>query len=402
MASVRAGVGLLARATRAMPSRRWARHVGNTDRSGAPLTRVGGEWLRSPDFSAIKDGVTAFWEVKSRSRASVDPLTGESQHWIDRAAFSDYLKINVKTGTRVWVVLYEAPTATTPGRWLQTDVAAPAGGRHRRRAPRGERRVVAAWVWPVSEMQEIPGPVVDVAPGEEPILPGEGEGVPGRAGGPVPGRAHAAREKRGPAACHARPQQVEDRRSPPGPAPARVAGAGARARPRRPAPLPGRAPLPALLRPAGRARRGSTSTTSWASSSTASACSWCPTTSPQTTWCRLSGSRRTRTRGCSSGPSYADVDAARHLDRGRRWASTTCPATSAPRWWRPTTPEASTSRSTASCTRPPTPTSSSAPARGPARPRPCPSGSSTSSPRARAARPARGRSRRTCGPTRSR
>ena len=96
--------------------------IGNTHRSQAPLTMVAGELLRSPDFSAIKDGKTAFWEVKSRARASVDPLTGESQHWIDKAAFSDYLKISDRTGTPVWVVLYEAPTATMPGRWLQTDV----------------------------------------------------------------------------------------------------------------------------------------------------------------------------------------------------------------------------------------------------------------------------------------
>ncbi|WP_027860118.1 exodeoxyribonuclease V subunit beta [Marmoricola sp. URHB0036] len=150
--------------------------VGNTERSRAPLTKVGGEHLRSPDFSAIKGGATAFWEVKSRSRASVDPLTGESQHWIDKAAFTDYLKISAKTGTPVWVVLYEAPTATAPGRWLQTDVEhlREVGSYDVRRGASGG--FVPAWVWPVSEMHEVPGPVVDVAVGEEPILPDEGEG----------------------------------------------------------------------------------------------------------------------------------------------------------------------------------------------------------------------------------
>jgi len=148
------------------------------ERSQAPLTKVGGESLRSPDFSAIKDGRTAFWEVKSRARASVDQLTGESQHWIDKAAFSDYLKIRDLTGTPVWVVLYEAPTATTPGRWLQTDVdhLREVGSDDVRRGASGI--LVAAWVWPVSEMQEIAGPPVDVASGEEPILPTEGDGLP--------------------------------------------------------------------------------------------------------------------------------------------------------------------------------------------------------------------------------
>lgn len=152
--------------------------VGNTERSQAPLTKVGGEYLRSPDFSAIKAGATAFWEIKSRSRAAIDPLTGESQHWIDRAAFSDYLKICLKTGTPVWVVLYEAPTATNPGRWLQTDVLhlQEVGTDEVRRGASGA--LVEAWVWPVSEMQEIAGPVVDVDSGEEPILPEEGPGEP--------------------------------------------------------------------------------------------------------------------------------------------------------------------------------------------------------------------------------
>lgn len=151
--------------------------TGNTERSQAPLTRVGGEWLRSPDFSAIRAGSTAFWEVKTRSRASVDPLTGESQHWIDKAAFADYLKIADLTGTSVWVVLYEAPTATTRGRWLQTDVhhLREVGSDEVRRGASG--RQVGAWVWPVSEMQEIAGPPVEVASGEEPILPTEGEGI---------------------------------------------------------------------------------------------------------------------------------------------------------------------------------------------------------------------------------
>ncbi|MCF6376419.1 ATP-dependent helicase [Nocardioides KLBMP 9356] len=152
--------------------------TGNTERSQAPLTRVAGEWLRSPDFSAIKAGATAFWEVKSRSRASVDSLTGESQHWIDRAVFSDYVRIYDVTGTPVWVVLYEAPTATTPGRWLQTDVGhlREVGSDEVRRGASGQE--VAAWVWPVSAMQEIAGPPVEVIAGEEPILPEEGDGPP--------------------------------------------------------------------------------------------------------------------------------------------------------------------------------------------------------------------------------
>jgi len=152
--------------------------TGNTGRSEAPLTKVGGEYLRSPDFSAIKAGTTEFWEVKSRSRATVDPLTGESQHWIDMAAFADYLQINVRTGTRVRIVLYEAPTATSPGRWLSTDVEhlREIGTSEMRRGASGE--LIEAWVWPVSGMREVRGPAVGVGAGEEPILPTEGKGDP--------------------------------------------------------------------------------------------------------------------------------------------------------------------------------------------------------------------------------
>lgn len=152
--------------------------TGNTDRSQAPLIKVGDNYLRSPDFSGIRDGLTQFWEVKSRARASVDPLTGESQHWIAKAAFSDYLQINVRSGTQVWVVLYEAPSATTPGRWLEVDVESlqEIGTDDVRRGASGVQ--VEAWVWPVSAMREIPGPAVDVGTGEEPILPTEGRGDP--------------------------------------------------------------------------------------------------------------------------------------------------------------------------------------------------------------------------------
>jgi superfamily I DNA/RNA helicase len=152
--------------------------TGNTDRSGAPLSLLDGEWVRSPDFSAIKAGLTQFWEVKCRARSAVDPLTGESQHWIDRGAFADYLKYSEKYQTTVWVVLYEAHTATTPGRWLQADVLhlREVGTDQVRRGASGQE--VAAWVWPVSGMQQVAGPAVELAVGEEPILPAEGEGVP--------------------------------------------------------------------------------------------------------------------------------------------------------------------------------------------------------------------------------
>lgn len=155
-----------------------AEATGNTERSGAPLTRLGDAYVRSPDYSAMKEGRASYWEVKSRSRAAVDPLTGESQHWIEKEAFADYLRIWDTSQTTVWVVLYEAPSATTAGRWLQADVKQlrEVGHEGTRRGASG--RLVQAWVWAVSDMHEVAGPRVATAPGEEPILPTEGEGLP--------------------------------------------------------------------------------------------------------------------------------------------------------------------------------------------------------------------------------
>ena len=57
VASVRAGVGVAGSKQRDYAVTPLGEAVGNTGRSQAPLTKVAGEHLRSPDFSAIKDGV---------------------------------------------------------------------------------------------------------------------------------------------------------------------------------------------------------------------------------------------------------------------------------------------------------------------------------------------------------
>lgn len=151
---------------------------GNTTRSRAPLTLMGGQYLRTPDISAIKQGKTTFWEVKSRARASVDRLTGESSHWVALDVFQDYLRLGRLNGTDVFVVLYEAPAATRPARWLQASVEQlfEVGREEVCRARDGLQ--IPAWVWPAAAMKVVEGPSVGMGAGSEPLLTPEGDGPP--------------------------------------------------------------------------------------------------------------------------------------------------------------------------------------------------------------------------------
>jgi superfamily I DNA/RNA helicase len=148
----------------------------NTPHSGAPLITIGGRQHRAPDLLATRSGSSQYWEVKTRSRSEVDPLTGQRTHWMSHDAFRDYLTVSRAAQMRVWVVLYEAPSSASPGRWLRSDVRrlAEVGSVTERRGSGGQ--VVKAWSWPVSEMEVVEGPVLDVATEQVPLLPREGEG----------------------------------------------------------------------------------------------------------------------------------------------------------------------------------------------------------------------------------
>ena len=119
-------------------------------------------------------GHSQYWEVKTRARADVDPLTGQSEHWIDYAAFRDYLSVSESAQMKVWVILYEAPSAVSGGRWLRVDVRRlrEVGRVDQRRGASGD--LVRAWVWLAAEMEVVVGPDVDVAGPEAPLLPREG------------------------------------------------------------------------------------------------------------------------------------------------------------------------------------------------------------------------------------
>jgi DNA helicase-2/ATP-dependent DNA helicase PcrA len=142
----------------------------------APLFSHQGKMWRAPDFSAVKNGTTQYWEVKYRTVAGIDPVTSEREHWMSYASFSDYLAIANLTKYKLKIVLYEAPAANTPGRWLTIDI------HHLRVAGRKEMRrgddgvLIEAMVWSRRAMELIDGPDLDFGPGEIEPLPDEGDG----------------------------------------------------------------------------------------------------------------------------------------------------------------------------------------------------------------------------------
>jgi superfamily I DNA/RNA helicase len=147
----------------------------NTPHSGAPLITIDGRQHRAPDLLATRSGSSQYWEVKTRSRSEVDSLTGQRSHWMSHDAFRDYLTVSRSAQMRVWVVLYESPSPSAPGRWLRADVRrlAEVGSVAERRGTGGQ--LLKAWSWPVSEMEVVEGPPLDVAAVHVPLLPHEGE-----------------------------------------------------------------------------------------------------------------------------------------------------------------------------------------------------------------------------------
>lgn len=148
--------------------------VGNTPGSRAPLIGIHGARRRVPDLQTIAGGLSEYWEVKFRSRVDFDALTGERVHWISYDSFEDYTAISKATGSKVWIILYEAPTTTAPGRWLRADVC-----ELEKKGRTGERfgsggAVLRAWMWPAAAMEVVSGPDIDIDGRRVDLFPREG------------------------------------------------------------------------------------------------------------------------------------------------------------------------------------------------------------------------------------
>lgn len=143
---------------------RLADAVNNFEDSGAPLMQVGGRLLRAPDLQVTRDGRTEFWEVKYRSGANVDSLTGQAEYWVSLDSFQDYVAVAAASGAPVRVILHDAEVWRNSRKWLTCDVnLIHENGRNDRRF-QSDGQEVEAWVWPATIMSLIDGPAVTGEP----------------------------------------------------------------------------------------------------------------------------------------------------------------------------------------------------------------------------------------------
>ena len=144
------------------------------DPAGAPMIRLSsGREVRRPDIRASKGGQVEFWEVKYRTRADTNPVTGAREFWMARAAYEDYYRLAVDQDGQVWVALRAEGDHLRAPRWFVIDVRrlAVLGYPDKRTAAHGEQ--LDAWVWPESEMRLVNGPSIEFDVADRPVLPEE-------------------------------------------------------------------------------------------------------------------------------------------------------------------------------------------------------------------------------------
>ena len=152
--------------------------VGNHPDNRAPLMAVAGDMCRAPDLLASKGGVSEYWEVKYRTQADRDAAQGNREHWVEYAAFRDYLKVSRGTGCKVWIILHDASGNGGQGEWLKIDVEDLADtGRRGQKYGTGAVEV-DAWIWSVEHMDIVRGPSVSVPLLKAPVNPEEGVATP--------------------------------------------------------------------------------------------------------------------------------------------------------------------------------------------------------------------------------
>lgn len=140
----------------------------------APMIRVDGRLVRAPDLQATVGNQVEYWEVKYRSRAFVNSLTGDREHWMSYDCAADYSFIHSRSQIPVWVILYEAEANNGSGQWLKIDIAKIWATGHAETKFAAGYDEVRAWCWPRSEMTPVDGPLMEVNIGDRLLLPNEG------------------------------------------------------------------------------------------------------------------------------------------------------------------------------------------------------------------------------------
>lgn len=140
---------------------RLADATGGDSESAAPLMQLGDKKYRAPDLFAQKSGHVEYWEVKQRSSAFTNRVTGEPEYWVSYEAFSDYYHIARESGAKVWVVLHDSEVWSLSGKWLQADVTEIFAHGEQGVRIDGDGVEIAAWIWPASAMKLVAGPEVE-------------------------------------------------------------------------------------------------------------------------------------------------------------------------------------------------------------------------------------------------
>jgi len=138
-----------------------ANAVGNSVGTNAPMLSHGTRRYRAPDFDSVKGGVREYWEVKYRSRPHSDPVTGHTEHRVDRDCFDDYAAVQNIWGATVWIVVYEAATSNSPARWLRISLDDAARTGRVGVCPTSDDQMVESQLWPVEEMEVLSIPLID-------------------------------------------------------------------------------------------------------------------------------------------------------------------------------------------------------------------------------------------------
>jgi DNA helicase-2/ATP-dependent DNA helicase PcrA len=138
-----------------------ANAVGNSVGTNAPMLSHGTRRYRAPDFDSVKGGVREYWEVKYRSRPHSNPVTGHTEHRVDRDCFDDYAAVQNIWGATVWIVVYEAATSNSPARWLRISLDDAARTGRVGVCPTSDDQMVESQLWPVEEMEVLSIPLID-------------------------------------------------------------------------------------------------------------------------------------------------------------------------------------------------------------------------------------------------
>ena len=126
---------------------------------GAPLVRGADDAEITPDILAMKDGRTAWVEVKLKtSGAEWIHKNDQYEHFIDGKNWNSYLNIESSSGCEVWLAILEKPNQTiqrnlicdvsTCGRWTKSQVKQYNGSKY------GE----SGWFLPQSDFMPIDVP----------------------------------------------------------------------------------------------------------------------------------------------------------------------------------------------------------------------------------------------------